>query len=229
MFINNSLEKNGVLDEKADMKIITNDIKKVIFIGMHHFGQKEFYQDVAHKIDSLQKSGYIVFYEKIKKDSSMDSLTNDIYLRKIRKITELKSFKYYDTISKKILGKYQYKGDYKLINQPKYSDLIVNIENAINADVKANTLVDVFEVKYGAIVLSECDKNTSFTSKKYKCDLIDKGLRYRFRSEFILDYRNQNIANEVVNSENENILIIYGKNHLEGLISELQKIDSRWK
>ncbi|NCP46638.1 MAG: hypothetical protein GW818_09535 [Flavobacteriales bacterium] len=227
--INEILEKDGIFNEKVEIKNISNTEKNVIFIGMHHFGRKEFYTDVANKTDSLQKNGYITFYESVTLDSSLDSLTTEIYKKKLRKIIGLKSVKYYDTISKKIVGKYRYKGEYNLINQPKYSDLNVNMEKALNIDATVNTLIDEFEKQYGAIKLSECDKKTTFNSEKYKCRLMDKGLRYRFKSEFGFDYRNQNLANEINDFKGDKILIIYGKAHYEGLINKLQKIDSRWK
>lgn len=227
--INDVLEKYGVFSENAVIKDISNKHKKIVFIEMHHLGRPEFYSDVAHKTDSLQKDGYMVFYESVTVDSSTDSLTIETYKKKFRKISGINSVEYYDTITNKIAGKYQYKGKYKLINQPNYSDLNLNNEKALNVDVTLNTLIDKFEEKYGEIKLNECDKNTAFDAEKYKCKPMDRGLRYVFHLEFIIDYRNEALAKKIINYERQKILVIYGKAHFDGLLKNLQKIDSTWK
>ncbi|AGC78094.1 hypothetical protein LX97_03178 [Nonlabens dokdonensis] len=229
IFLNTALEKVGVFDDKAEIKIISNKKKNLAFIGMHHIGRPEFYNDVAKKTDSLQQLGYVVFYEATKKDLLNDSLSNDIYERKARKITGISNFKYYDTVNNIIGGRLKYKGDYKLINQPSYLEMKVNMKTAKNADVIFNSLIDNFEQKYGVVELSDCDKNTTVDSKEYNCDKIDKELADRFSEEFIVDFRNKNLAKEISDSEEKNILVIYGKNHLVGLMLELQKNDVNWK
>ncbi|TXD50696.1 MULTISPECIES: hypothetical protein [unclassified Polaribacter] len=226
LFLNKALEKIGVFDEKAKLKSITNNKKSILFIGMHHIGRKEFYKDVAIKVDSLQEIGYVVFFEKVKKNTSNDSLTNDLYKKKIRKITGLKTFKYYDTINNIIFGKIKYKGEYKLTNQPKYPKLNVNMSNAVNADVEIKSLLKEFENKYGEIELSACDIETASNSTEYDCAKIDSDLAEKFSKEFIIDFRNQYLANKINNSKENKILIIYGKGHFEGITSELKSIDS---
>lgn len=228
MFLDTALEQMGVFEEKPKLQLLKNDNKKVLFMGMHHLGRKEFYNDVAYKVDSLQKKGFVVYYELIKNNAIKDSLKKIEYYKKARKITGIKTGKYYDTITKKIGGKYKYKGDYNLIPQPSYEKMNVNMDSALNADVGINNLIDEFEKKFGEIKLEDCDKNNPVYSKEYNCDLIDKELREKFDIEYIENYRDKNLANEISNSKKENILVIYGKKHFEGLKSELQKIDNNW-
>lgn len=228
LFLNTALEKMGVFDEKPELQLLENNDKKVLFMGMHHLGRKEFYNDVAFKVDSLQNIGFVVYYELVKNNSIKDSIKKVNYYKKARKITGVKTAVYYDTITKKIAGKFKYKGDYKLISQPSYKKLEVNMEIAKNADVEINKLIDEFEKKYGEIKLNECDVNNPVYSKKYDCELLDKELREKFKKEFMEKYRNQNLALEISNSKHKKILIIYGKNHFDGLKNELKKIDKKW-
>ncbi len=57
------LKKVGAFDKSATTKEITNGDKTIVFVPMHHVGKQEFYNDVRQKIDSLQKNGYIIYYE----------------------------------------------------------------------------------------------------------------------------------------------------------------------
>ena len=67
---------------------VTVDVNENIVTVKGKLGElTQEYSDVTIKVDSLQKIGYVVFFEKVKKNTSNDSLTNDLYKKKIRKIT----------------------------------------------------------------------------------------------------------------------------------------------
>lgn len=227
MFLEKALEKVGIFDDKAMIENLEHSRKNLLFIGMHHIGRKEFYDDVSKKVDSLQNDGFVVYYEFVKKNETNDSITNDIYKKKLRKLTGLKNTKYYDSLTKKIGGKYKYKGDFNLMNQPKYMNLGVDMKTAINADVEVVTMIDEFEIKYGEIILDECDLNTKSNSTEYECDKLNSELSNKFNEEYILNFRNKYLADEINSSSHNKILVIYGKNHLEGLSKELLNINGR--
>ncbi len=227
--LNQALEKVGVFDDKAELKMISTNDKNLIFIGMHHIGRKEFYDDMARKVDSLQRQGYVVLYELIKKSNGIDSVSNDIYKKKFRKIMGIANTKYYDTINNLIAGRFKYKGNYKLTNQPSYNNLKVDMENAKNIDVELVDLIKAFELKHGEIDLDDCDQETKSDSPVYDCNRIDNDRAELFKNEFVFTYRNKNIANEIHNSTEKNILVIYGKNHFDGLRAELDALDKNWK
>lgn len=227
--MNLALENAGIFEEKVELRKISNNYKNLIFIGMHHIGRKEFYNDVANKIDSLQRQGFVVYYEKLKKNNVIDSISNDVYKKKFRKMIGLTTTKYYDTINKVIGGKLKYKGNYKLTNQFPYNKLHINMETAKNIDVKLSDLIKGFEFKYGAIALDDCDKQTKSDSSVYDCDRIDNKSAQIFKNEFIIAFRNKNLANAIMNSTKRKIVVIYGKIHFEGLKTELQGIDKNWK
>ncbi|EAQ39754.1 hypothetical protein MED134_09686 [Dokdonia sp. MED134] len=178
--INNVLEKAGIFEERAYVQFKSSSTKHIAFIHMHHIGTELFYDDVSRVIDSLQKNSYVAFYEAIRNPEDMNSIQSEISERKLRKITGFIPSKYYDSISNKIAGNIKYKGDIELVNQPNYTDLNVDMQTAIKADVDIYTLIGEFESKNEEILLSDCDKNTAINDKNYKCELVDKKLRKNF-------------------------------------------------
>ncbi|OUS13886.1 hypothetical protein A9Q93_08870 [Nonlabens dokdonensis] len=55
LFLDKALEKIGVFEDKVEIQQIKHKNKEILFIGMHHIGREEFYNDVGYKVDSLQK------------------------------------------------------------------------------------------------------------------------------------------------------------------------------
>lgn len=226
--VNKALQRTGVLEDTPFIEYRSSDTKEIAFIHMHHIGTEPFYHTVANKVDSLQRKGYISFYEGVANAKEIDSIENDIIERKVRKIIGLVPQNYYDSISNKIAGRIKYKGDKKLINQPTYSQLNVDTITAVKADVELKLMIEKFEQDYGVVELTECDRNTSLNNKKYECKVLKKDLSKKFREEIILNYRNEYLANQIVNTKSDKILVIYGANHFKGLWMELDKIDSTW-
>tara|TARA_R110002050_G_scaffold273016_1_gene416867 strand:- start:12371 stop:13069 length:699 start_codon:yes stop_codon:yes gene_type:complete len=226
---NRALKKSGVFDTKSELKVIENDQRKIIFIPMHHIGKKEFYDDVAKKVDSLQNLNFTVFYEGAINDKETDSLIQRKNGMKLRKL-----FGYYlqrdmDTTSNIIGEKTKYTGKHKLINQPKYSELNVDSVKAIKADVSLSELMNEFEKNYGEITLDSCDYNYDIIDKNYDCKKADKSLLKIFKKEYIKDYRNKSLAEKIFESNKDKILVIYGSSHYFGLYFELLKLDKNYR
>ena len=216
------LKNNGVFDTKSSLKILKSTNQKVVFIGMHHIGKKEFYNDVSIKIDSLQKLGYTTYYESVKDGAEIDSTTKKISKLKFRKLIGIVPEKYIDTANNIIGGKLKYRNKkHKLINQPSYPDMNIDTLTSIKADVGLTTLMAEFEKKHGEISIDSCDMKYELYDTKYNCKLDDK--------DFIINYRNKFLADKITNSKLDKILIIYGKSHLDGLIQDLKKIDNSWE
>jgi len=226
-----ALERKGIFDEKAKLDILSNEDKKIVIIGMHHIGKQSFYDDVRFKVDSLRNLGFDFLYETIKYDSDFPKEQQNLYDMKFRKFLGLHIGKegYFDTITNKIAGRVKVDKEHKLVNQPRYHKLGVDSLIDTKADLPKNILIDKFETKYGVIELEECDYNTPL-GETYKCTIWKK--RDKNRSEMnnylIQDIRNEEIVNKIVNSKNNNIAVIYGKNHIEGVTKLLQKQDSTW-
>jgi len=168
------IKKLGVENEKTELKFIDSKEKEIIYIPIHHVGRKEYYNDIAHKVDSLQKLNYIVYYEGVIDDKEKDSLIRKKSLLKLRKIMGFfpqGQKGYLDTTTNVIAGKIKYKGKYKLINQPNYKKLKVDSLTSIRSDVSLTDLITDFEKNYGQIKLDSCDYKTGFKDKNY--NLVD--------------------------------------------------------
>ena len=225
------INRLGVENEKTELKFIDSKAKEIIFIPIHHVGRKEYYNDIAHKVDSLQKLNYFVFYEGVVDDKEKDSLIRRKSLLKLRKIMGFfpqGQKGYLDTTTNIIAGKIKYRGKYKLINQPNYKQLKVDRLTSTRADISLTELITDFEKNYGQIELNNCDYKTDFTEKKYKCGKAKKKLRKKFKNEYIEDYRNKYLAEKLFKSEKNKILVIYGDNHFFGLYRELKLLDNKY-
>ncbi len=228
LIVNTSLKEIGAYDDATKIHNLSNGSKKVVFIGMHHIGRKEFYDDVSAKIDSLQQQDYVVFYESVAEEVQTDSVAQDRALRKLRKLLGFVPEDYLDTINNTFLGKYKYSDKYQLMNQPSYHEMSVDTVNAVKADLSISAMVSSFETKNGEIQLDDCDLTSGLNSNTYECTRVKKSLRKKFFNAFIVDFRNQHLANKIQDSEADKVVVIYGKYHLSGMVVELRKLDSAW-
>lgn len=215
----------GAYNNHADMAVFANEADKTVaYIAMRHIGTKEFYNDVKHKVDSLQGEGYIVFMESVRVTDSLTPAQKDTLQLKIRKITgvHIGDKGYIDTINNRLLGR-RYKNRRGLINQPKYHELGVDTLSGRIVDIPMNRLVEVYEEKYGSLWLNPCDWTTR-PEEKYDCGKEPKG-QYNY---LVLSYRNKHLADEVTREKHNKIAIIYGASHEWGLFKDLKAIDSTW-
>jgi hypothetical protein len=218
----------GIYEEECEVNYLSNGQKEVAFIGLHHIGIEEFYMNVSRKVDSLQKSGYVVFYESLAEDDSLGTLIKEENLRKIRKLSGVIPDNYLDTASRKLYGKYRYSKKIKLVKQPDEVDMSVDMSNAIRVDITLNELVSEFEKKYGEIELDECDLQTSTSEQLYICDKVEKDRQEAFYREYLIGLRDRYLARQIHDSRYTKIAVLYGKFHLSGTVVELRKLDSYW-
>lgn len=232
IFPKRAIKRSGVLDAKSEFRIIKNKKQEIVFVLMHHVGRKEYYDDVAHKIDSLQKLDYIVFYEGVVDNEKQDSSIRKKNLMKLRKLMEFfpQGYKgYIDTTTNVIAGKIKYKGKYKLVNQPRYNKLNVDSLTSFRADVSLTKLITAFEKNNKEIKLDSCDFKFSITAKDYPCKKAKRRLRKVFNREYVKDYRNNYLAEEIIESNKHKILVVYGNAHFYGLYFKLFALDNSYK
>jgi uncharacterized protein YcfL len=137
--INKALEKVGVYEENVEIKIISNNDKKIVFIPMKHIATELFYDNVKTKIDSLEKYDYYFYYELV--NGVKDSITS----KKFRKISGIPENKkgYLETLDSVLKG-IKYKK--KLVNQPKdQMELGLNINKSKNVDVTMQEIIKHYE------------------------------------------------------------------------------------
>ena len=93
------------------------------------------------------------------------------------------------------------------------------------ADVYLSDMIPEFERKFEKIVLDDCDYNTPLDAK-YSCS---KYKNKNGKNFVLVDYRNESIANKIMNDPNTKIAIIYGSKHYDGVLKILQQHDPSWK
>lgn len=224
---NLALKAIGVTETDSEYYMMSNGNKTFAYIPMHHIGTESFYNSVAHDVDSFQKLGYKVYYEGVGK-ADLDSTETIIYKKKLRKLIGLNIEQYYDTTTKMIGGMIKYKGKLKLMNQPSYPQLKVNMDNAENIDVPVHKLIQAYEDAHGEIILDECDLNTELNTT-YSCSGQKMSSSRKFLNQFVIEMRDQNLFNAIIEEQHDKILIIYGKKHFSGIKKKLIAHDPAWK
>ncbi len=227
-----SLLYNAVLSPKAnESKIVhLSTGNEVVFIPMIHIGYKSYYEDVARKVDSLDKLGYAFIYETVS-SKLKDSVQKDIVYRKLRKVLGAQPSavgERVDTVNKLIINEISYPSELDLISQPKYSQLNLNTSESICGDVPLETLIAAFEQKNGKIELSDCDRETGFQGD-YDCSALGLASRVDFYENYIIEYRDSILLESFLSLKHPKVAIVYGSGHFKGFYKRLQEYDSNWK
>ena len=215
--VNFVLSQLGVFEDEVELKIFKNKERKVALIPMHHIGTESFYDDVKEKIDSFQNNNFKFYYELITPDTiKKDSAEIMLNYRKLRKIngSAITGSNNKLSVIKKLSNNKKVNLKKELISQPSYEELGVNMKNAKNVDVKLNEMIKYYENKYGEIQLEDCDF-ANLPREEYKCE---KPARNKKRlDEVIVTLRNNKVINELKRDSTDNIAIIYGKGHYDGI------------
>jgi hypothetical protein len=196
---------------KVSVTDYSNGDKQMRFIGMHHIGKPEYYENVKKTIIAAKNEGYVLFYEWIDFD-----LATDPEKRKSRKlIGMLPSPEGFE----KMLGEF---GDTTLIVQPQ--TLFLNLVNNkdFNIDLTPQEILSTYEDKYGELQLNELDMNTPLT-ESFETGEPEDQVEY-----VMMDKRNEHLANKIIASKYSKIIVMYGGLHKKGLIELLKKDDARW-
>lgn len=90
-----------------------------------------------------------------------------------------------------------------------------------------------FLIKYPKTGIYIMNLHDFFVFNFFK-DYVDPFTKYfidslRFHTDVLMNSRNINLANNILDNENKNIYISYGYDHLRGLLKELQIHNSNWK
>lgn len=217
---NYALQKYGIYDDNVSLKKIKYKEKEIIFLPMHHIGTEKFYVNVNNKIDSLSKSNYFFFTEKV---NMKDSEKKD--LMKLRKVIGFALPNGgYEKILDSILTEKKLVLKKKIVFQPNYSDWQLNDNNSKNTDATVHELINYYESKYGEVKLEECDLAVPDVSNSTKCRKNKHSGAYE---TLVLNYRNNLIANAIKNDSRQKIALIYGAGHYEGVKKILDSLDKK--
>ena len=201
--------------KKAKVVSFTHQNKSLKFIPLVHFGQPEFYSAIKDSVTAYKKKGYIVFYELV--TTRADEKTEpEAYNKELLLIRRM--------FNGENLTPESYEEDLKeifpsAIAQPNYKDLGID-ENDLNVDVDIIDIAEEYTRLYGEIKLTPCDYDTPVDSKEYLCEKIKNKM-----DPIIVDFRNEHLANEIHNSKNDKILILYGLLHEKGVKKLLRKME----
>lgn len=213
--VNGFLSANGIYDDKVEFQHTSFEGKDIVFFPMHHVGTENFYSHTKTAVDSLSDKGYHFYYEKVESKSTSDTLR-----RKIRKIIGIYSSNGYKKQLDSVFPNLKYKKP--IVDQPAYELLGLNPANSTRADLDAEEIVQKFEEEHGAIKLADCDLKIPLNSNYEKCrkeDRFDKSVDV---DKFLLGLRNAHVADVIQNSSYKKIVIIYGKEHIKGILDELK-------
>ncbi|MCB9335664.1 MAG: hypothetical protein H6586_05910 [Flavobacteriales bacterium] len=190
--------KKLVYDESVDISSIKNGLnKEIYFIGTHHIGTENYYNNIKLALDSLRDQGFVLYYEGIKDDTkNLGVLKQRLILKKYFKITGDRKYDF-DKVSKNFKG---------LMKQPN-GELMGKDSLDINADVSITDIVEYYESKFGVIKVNSNEE-------------IDI---YKTKNNVVSNFRNQNLFNHLVDSNYEKIMILYGENHKPYLVKRLKK------
>lgn len=226
--INNYFKSVGVYDAKIKLEKLSLNDKEIVLFSMHHIGKNEFYEDVKSKIDSLKKLDYFFYLEGVGSNfSKKTSINKTDSLKLVELAYKLRKIDRSLPLSKN--GKTDYIEALKqkgiklrdvLVNQPNYLEFGLSAINSKNTDLKVEELLEMYENKYGKIILEPCDFETPYYEKSICKNKLNKN---RF-TPFLVDERNNSILRHIANENKNKIAIIYGKEHFIGVKDSLQKL-----
>ena len=214
-FVGVALKKVGATDKKATLKKLDYKDKDILFLEMIHLGQKEFFEDVKHKTDSLNELGYFIFHEgfHLKKSEVPKISDNDTVALKFRKVTGIDPLIDYSKAKSLV----PYVDEYNLVDQPDYIKLGLTSSNSKAVDIAGSKLIEIYEKEKGEIRLYECDYESKLGNKNYDCKQAKKADRKYFMDEILIGERDKHIYENIQETDKNKILIIYGKKHFNGV------------
>ncbi len=215
--------------------------KTVLFIPMVHIANPEFYESVRKKIESKKAEGFIVYYEgtkwkaiddTIKKQllnkpfvkyylgpQHIDSICQVVYRKKLNKFV---GFVPDSALYQRYIPE---KGFFSgMVVQPSARVLGTDY-NDKNVDVGHNEMVDVYEKRFGEIMLEEADfaimpGNTYPKSLKLPKDNV---------KSILISYRDEYLARHIHSSTDKKILVLFGMAHMDGTFEQLRSLDKSWR
>ena len=219
--INIGLNSIGAYEDKIQLRKWNYKDKNVVFIPMHHIGTESFYKNVKDNVDSLTNEGYYFLYEKVNLDRN-----DPVIMHKMRKIFRLpltKSNSGYKKMLDSLYPNIKYKKI--LVDQISYEKLALNNTNSERADVDSKQIVNFYENKYGDVKLTNCDLDSSVYEVYTKCKEENK-IPKKQSNDALINFRNDFVAKKVVESPHRKVAIIYGEEHIEGILKALSEKDN---
>lgn len=223
---------------------ISNGEKTVVFQGMSHIASSNFYEKIKQKIINYKNDWYVLFFEWVKPWSSENhekfnkalwiDFSPDLY----SVMSELYWLTYQDnSMFLNLVNNLDYNIDISLdeivnqyenlklkwnITNRKYSEPI-KITESIKKELKKLNKKELELLRY---------INKAFISIIIKNDNIQNSISNNFWNkelfEVILNKRNEILANEIINSNETKIIVIYWLMHFNWVFEILKQSDIKW-
>lgn len=215
---------------------LSNGEKTIVFQGMQHLGDRDYYVQVDKDIRTARNDGYTIFREGIgAKGSAIFSLkTCDIaesnnFLNGIEQpgcLGGIMSKDIYADISMDDLKRY-YAKEAK--------------EKGLDAEAALKHENESFEKTISFLTEATGDRSNSFTYYMMQPYFVHKSIATKMRNgiitvgkmgEFdalIMDERNRVLTDNLLQAKNNKLYVFYGVGHFNGTLELLQQNDSNWK
>ncbi len=204
----------------------------VVLFGMMHIGKPEYYDEVQRCVDVLERSGYSVLYEMIKKSSEeeLSTLTKKEQkvlkslraqmetVNKVRQMLRLASQK-----EAMVIGPTWQNTDITMV------ELVRKLAQNTTIEKESHEFEESNEPMYRYIFgLSILWIDSAFMH------LLKKESRDVLRDEIILGGRNEVAVTEIVRNSSKNVVALWGAAHLSGIVKtlvdeyEYEVVERKW-
>lgn len=230
---------------------ISNGEKTIVFQGMIHIGNENFYKSVNYDLENALADGYKLFYEGVKPSTPeadtwfANTVAGNDTSEKYKEITKACGINFQTEYFQSMLPNMEKNPEQHLIADVDTSQLkneydrLMRDDNAFAFTVKLaenepnkNPLVHYFgdiinatrRVTEGPQRIADTVCNGTFAIMLNPRRLSDGPL-----NKLILDFRNKHLANAILAEPNNKIYIAYGPAHLPGVLALLREADPRWE
>lgn len=247
--------QGGVTTSYIEKYVLTNGDKIIVFQGMIHIGLQSYYKEVGEEINEYRNSGYKIYKECFKSDQNLLEKDDQKYLDAVEQYNKnknltirlMKQHKFF-TDSKYALQAYAlipytvYDDECADLNEDTVNKLKTKL--AENYDIKKDELkkIDDYDEHLGIFAILNryesvfiCIANLFnskvaflfFTIMENVFSYFDKS--FVLHSQIIMDARNKNLVDTLINNPNKNIYVSYGNAHFIGFFQILKSHDSKWR
>lgn len=197
--------------DKSAMKgklVFEKDDKTIVLIPVYHVNSLDYYTEIRDYIAQQRKDNYVVYYEGVGgKYTPEEKHILSLKQRKILGHHLTPSFTDETNLSlpKWLKNKKYHTQDYEYLGI---------VDTDMNIDLDKKTLIQMYEKQFGEIVLEPCDYDTPL-HEPYKCKKEPSDYYYTRK------YRDQHLVKNLVESNDQKIIVIYGKAHKFSLYPNL--------
>ena len=223
---------------------ISNWEKNVVFQKMIHIAKPHYYESIQQEIKNYKQDGYVYFFEWVQwwSEENMEKFNKALWIEfdtnlysNLSKLYDLVPQKNWDFLN--IENNEDYNIDMnidEIIQEYEQAKKQANITNQYSTPVDVNWEIinQLTQLNPRQLVILQF-VNLSFLSALTKNEEVLSAIQNNFWNEIlfniILEWRNKVVAEEIINSQENNIFATYWALHFDWILQLLQENDSNWK